>query len=349
MAEAWLYDGQSAVRRAVTLAPDGGGGVAIVGEEGALFSPGAALVHVGSRADAELYGRSDVPGWQLGVPRPIDPAIAALLPVPRPYGRWIDRIGLGRALVAGGLASALVLLAGYHAPAWLAPLVPHSWEQRFGDALVGDFGGHYCAGRGGQEALDALAAKLTPRADRLKIRVVDWGMVNAVALPGGNIVIFNGLLEESDGPDEVAGVLGHEIAHIENRDATQAMIRHYGFGALLTALGGTTAGNIDMLVSAGHSRAAESRADEGALASLDRAQISPRPTAAFFKRMSDAEIRFGRLDAGLQYLSTHPVSDARRRRFEASADKERPYQPALSRDEWDALADICRNDPARRG
>lgn len=346
MAEAWLYDGESAVRQAVSLEP-AEGGLVIVADGAAPFRPGDGFVHVESRSDVELYGRTDVPGWRLGVPKPLDPAIAALLPGRRVYGRWIDRIGLTRALLAGAVLSGLILLAGHNAPAWLAPLVPESLEQRFGDALVGDLGGQFCAGPGGQAALDKLAAKLSLKPRRLKVRVVDMPVVNAVALPGGNIVIFRELLAEADGPDEVAGVLGHEIAHIENRDTTQAMIRQYGFSLVITALGGTTGGNIDMLASAGYSRAAESKADEGAIAALRRANISPLPTAAFFKRLAAEEAALGRFGQGLSYMSSHPMSDERRRRFEASAERGHRHKPALTRDEWDALADICHNDPAR--
>ncbi|MGS1015997.1 M48 family metallopeptidase [Allosphingosinicella humi] len=345
MAEAWLYDGESAVKRAVSVERGAKGEIVITGDGFEPFRPEDALLHIESRADAELYGLADTEGWRLCVPRPIDPEIAGLLPARRVYGRWIDRIGLGRALVAGGLVSAAILFVAHRAPTWLAPYVPQSWEQKFGDAMVGDFGGRYCAGPGGQEALDRLAARLTPDSRRLKIRVVDIPLVNAVALPGGNILVFRGLLDEAKGPDEVAGVLGHEIAHVANRDTTEAMIRHYGFSVLLASLGGTTGGNVEMLASASYSRAAESRADEGAIAALRRARISPLPTAAFFARLEKEEAMFGaKWDRGLAYVSSHPLSHDRRERFAASAETGRRYAPALGKQEWVALTNICGDD-----
>ena len=345
MAEAWLYDGESAVKRAVSVERGANGAIVITGEGIEPFRPDGALLHIESRADAELYGLADAEGWRLGIARPVDPAIAGLLPARRVYGRWIDRIGLGRALVAGGLISAAILLVAHKAPGWLAPHVPQSWEQKFGDALVGDFGDRYCRGPGGQEALDRLAARLTPDTGRLKVRVVDMPLVNAVALPGGNILVFRGLLDEAKGPDEVAGVLGHEIAHVENRDTTEAMIRHYGFSVLLASLGGTAGGNVDMLASASYSRAAESRADEGAITALHRARISPMPTAAFFARLEKEEAMFGpKWDRGLAYVSSHPLSGDRRARFVASAEAGRPHAPALGKQEWAALTNICGDD-----
>ncbi len=346
MTQAWFYDGESAVRRLVTLGVSDGGLRLSAGGDELRVEP-ADLVHVESRIDAEVYGHAQIQGWRLGITKPLPPDIAALLPGRQVYGGWIDRIGLVRALVIGVAVSGMVLFLGYRAPAWLAPLVPYSWEQRFGDALVGDSGQKFCAGPGGQAALDALTAKLTSEPGRYKVRVVNVPIVNAVALPGGTILIFKELLTEADSADEVAGVLGHEIAHIEHRDVTQAMIRHYGFSMLLSAFGGTTGGNIDMLASADYGWTAESRADAASIAALARANISPLPTATFFKRLGKDEQKLDRIGQTLGYLSSHPLSDSRRQRFEASAVKGRDYQPALDRDAWEALVDICHNDPSR--
>jgi hypothetical protein len=344
--EGWLYDGQSAIKRSVRLRPALSGlNIEVDGRIDTITAD--KLLHVESRSDAEVYGRSDLSGWRLGLAKPVAPEIGALLPRKQNYGRWIDRVGLPKALVIGAAASAIILLLGHKSPAWIAPLVPPAWEKELGNSLVGDFGGNFCSGAGGQEALDKLAARLSPGSRDLNIRVVDIKMVNAAALPGGNIVIFRELLSEADGPDEVAGVLGHEIAHIENHDVTEGMIRHMGFGMIIALFGGSTGSNIDALMSANYSRAAETEADEDAIASLQRANISPLPTAAFFGRLAAQEKRLGRIDAGLEYLSTHPLSEGRERRFRAGAVPGKAYQPALTPDEWNALFSICHNDPDR--
>lgn len=342
MAHGWLYDGESAVRRSVSVEP-GLDGVRILpgGDDSALAVAAGDLFHLESRADAELYGRSGIPGWRLAVAKPLPPELAAAFPARRIYGRWVDRVGLPRALAIGAVLSAALLFVGYSAPAWIAPLVPYSWEQRFGNALVGDFGGNVCAGEGGQAALDALAAKLGATPSRFEVRVVDVPIVNAVALPGGHILIFDGLLQEAAGPDEVAGVLGHEIAHVTNRDVAEAMIRHYGFSLLLSTFGGTTGGNVDWLASTSYSREAESQADADSLRALARADISPLPTAAFFGRLAGQEAGLGRLKDALSYVSSHPLSAERRRRFADSARPGHAYRPALTAGQWQALRTIC--------
>src|SRR5205085_6418260 len=99
------------------------------------------LTHVESRGEWEVYGRSDVQGWRLGIPAELARELGKLLPGRQRYGRWIDRVGLVPAIVVGVALSALAIFFGSHFPVWAAPYVPASWEKRFGDALVGDFGG----------------------------------------------------------------------------------------------------------------------------------------------------------------------------------------------------------------
>lgn len=340
-ADGWFYDGETANRYIVKVRRDG---AALVLEHGADLSeqvPASRLCHVESRGSTEVYGRGDIAGWRLGIVSP-DADLLALLPGRERYGRWIDRVGLVRASVIGVAASALVIFAGLKAPEWIAPAVPLQWEERFGDALVGDFGGKGCKSPAGEAALAKLAAKVSPNAKALNIRVVDIGIVNAAALPGGNIVIFDELLTDAKNPDEVAGVLAHEIAHIEERHVTESMIRAFGLGLVVSAFGGTTGGNVETLIAAGHSRASEREADAKAAGALARGNISPLPTAAFFDRMARQERALGRVATGLSYLSTHPLSDERQRLFRQSAVRGKSYAPALTPEEWKALQAICK-------
>ena len=348
MQPAWLYDGRSAVRHQVRVEREGADLLVHFADGSTTPAPAGCLVHVESRDSAEVYGRTDIPGWRLGIAG-VPAELAGLLPAPQRYGRWIDRIGIVRASLVAVAASAAVLFVGSRAPVWLAPLVPQQWEERFGDAPIGMPGERVCSAPGTQAALAKLARTLAPEtAPRLDIRVIDIGLVNAAALPGGNIVIFRQLLTEAESPDEVAGIIAHEIAHVEERHVTQLMIRQLGLGMIVSAFGGPTGGSIESLMSAGFSRGAEREADARAIEMLRRAGISPLPTARFFERLAAREARFGKVSAGLGYLSTHPLSAERRRKFEASAVRGEAYRPVLSREEWEALVGACRNDRGRR-
>lgn len=341
MTQAWLYDGVTGVRQQVGLTA--GAAVLRLGfVDGRTETVTAADLRAGDRRpDVVVVGRAGVKGWRLSVPQPIPADLAALLPTSQGYGRWIEKVGLWPAAGLAGALSAVVLAIGYFAPAWLTPVVPQSWEREFGEALVGDFGGEFCTGDGGARALAKLAAQLDRNARELNIRVVDLGMVNAAALPGGNIVIFRGLIGQAKGPDEVAGVLAHEIAHVRERHVTEAMLRHFGVGLLVTTLGGSTGANIESALSLSYGRGAEREADAEAIKSLNRAAISPLPTARFFGSLAKEESGLGRFEGAAAYLSSHPASRERQQRFAASANPARRYRPALSDAEWKALRRIC--------
>jgi hypothetical protein len=346
VARGWLYDGETALRHEVDVHEDDGALLLAFADGRSFHIRPEELDHIASRADAEIYGRRDRPGWRLGLASGID-EIRALLPAPERYGRWIDRVGLARALVAALAISALVIFAGARVPGLLAPLVPQAWEKRFGDALVGDLDGRFCAGPGGQAALKKLVRQLSDRPEELRVHVINVPGVNAVALPGGNILIFDGLLKEAESSAELAGILAHEVAHIDERHTTQTMIRQLGISTIVVGFGGTTGASIETLLAASYSQGAEAEADDAAIRMLAEAGISPAPTAGFFRRLAEQEAKIGAAAVGLAYLSTHPLSAERERKFRGSAQPGRAYRQALGRDDWEALVDICHNDPRR--
>ena len=346
MTIAWLYDGQTARRRQVALSVRGWFLQMIHADDTTEAVPPDKLTFIEERGGERIYGHAGRPGWRLGLMADPPPDLADILPAAARYGRWIDRIGIGPAVATGILVSAAVLIGVRALPQLLAPMIPDRWMQRYGEALVGDFGGKYCNGPGGQDALNRLAQRLSPKAGSLNIRVVNIPIVNAATLPGGNIVVFRKLLSESESPDEFAGVLAHEIAHVEHQDVTEAMIRELGFGLVLGSLGGDIGGQVQQLSSRSYSRTAETAADTTAIAMLRTAGISPAPTAKFFDRIADKEEQVGRLLISFSYFSTHPVSRGRATRFRLAATRS---QPALNREDWDALVDICHNDPAQQG
>lgn len=343
-----LYDGASAVRHDVAVDATAGAlrlSIPGVWEEEVPVAQLALAER--SRAGLTLV-RPELQGWRLRIPAPVVPEIDRLFPRRHGYGRWIDRIGLWWAVGACAAASAGVLVFGYFAPTLLAPLVPPSVERAYGAALVGDFGGKYCSSPAGDAALRKLTAELDPHPEELNVRVVDVPVVNAAALPAGNIMIFDKLFEEVDSPDELAGILAHEIAHVRRRHITAALLREFGIGVFTTALGGTTAGRVDGFVSLSFTRRAEADADQGAIEMLKRADISPVPTAGFFKRLQKAEGDPGRFEPAIAYLSSHPLSSAREKKFEAAAAKNGRYRPALTPREWTELRAICSSRPPSR-
>ncbi len=66
--------------------------------------------------------------------------------------------------------------------------------------------------------------------------------VNAFAMPGGFVVVHTGLIQLAESPEELAGVLAHEIQHVEQRHSLRAMAQSLGLYAVLSLLVGDTSG-----------------------------------------------------------------------------------------------------------
>jgi predicted Zn-dependent protease len=178
----------------------------------------------------------------------------------------------------------------------------------------------------------------------IRVNVADSGIVNALATPGGRIIVFRGLIDRAKSADEVAGVLAHEIAHVVRRHPTQGMIASIGWSALLSVFTGGASLSSDAatrlaahFATSAYSRDLEAEADEGALAMLAASGIGSAGLASFFRSMEKEE------KAGLglpEYLSTHPETGKRTEAAEKAAIPAR--RRALTQKEWQALKAICR-------
>lgn len=301
------------------------------------------LKRIETSASGVRLGRKDIDGWRLTLPADAAGEIDRLLGKAESYGRWIDKIGLVPALLVGAVVTAAVVGVGYLAPGWIAPHVPRSWERNVGSAIVGDFGPYRCRDAEGQRALDNLAERLSPGStkgtDAIRLAALNVPVFNAAALPGGYIVVLKPVITETRQPEELAGILAHEIAHVRRRHVTEALIRELGIGALIRLFAGNVGASAEQLMALSYTRGNEARADADAIVMLRRAGISPLPTANLFRRLAGEQGE----DSGFtaEFLQSHPLSAARANRFAQSFDPRAHYRPALSRDEADALFDIC--------
>ncbi len=339
----WHYDGSNATRHECTLSAGQDGFRLSDAPDPDRFYPWSAIVSVGHRNGTDLYAHRDLEGWRIVFPSGTPDELKPLLPKTKHYGGVIDRFGLWPAAAVLLALSVGLILVVLKIPEYLAPYIPMSWEKKLGDAMIGDFGGRICHGPGADKVISDLQARLDPKGAKLDISVVNVDMVNAVALPGGKIMIFEGLLKKADNPDEVAGVLGHEIGHVRNRDVAQALIRQFGLSAVIG--GGNAGAMANALISYSYSREAEAAADTHAIRLLRAASISPEPTAAFFGKLAGQEKALGKSAAALGYLSSHPLSASREKAFRDSADKAVAYRPILNAEEWKTLLAACDSDP----
>jgi beta-barrel assembly-enhancing protease len=341
----WHYDGQVAVRHQALLMADGDGfrvtGPGLTGD----FVKWAELVYRDAQGKDLVYGLKGRTGWQIGVNAEQAADLGARLPRKHNYGGLIDRFGLVPGIVTLFGISAAAIFGIMQVPQIVAPLVPFSWEKKLGDAMVGDLGGRICNTRESREALDAMVARLNPRGVDIRVDIANIGMVNAVALPGGRIVIFKHLLQEAKSPEELAGVLGHEIGHVGNRDVMQSLLRQLGLSVVLGGANSNAAGALNALIASGYSREAEAAADDYSIKLMQDSKVSPVATADFFNRLAEMEKELGRAAAVVGYISSHPLSSERAQTYRESAIKGAAHRSVVTPRQWLAIVDACSKDP----
>ena len=129
-----------------------------------------------------------------------------------------------------------------------AARVPVAWEVSLGDTVVSHLApaGKRCEDARGQQAVDEIVIALLRGAPGqpygFRVTVVDDATVNALAAPGGALVLFRGLLERTASAEELAGVLAHEIQHVLHRHGTRMVFQRASTGLLLAAVAGDVSG-----------------------------------------------------------------------------------------------------------
>ncbi|MPT49133.1 MAG: M48 family metallopeptidase [Sphingobium sp.] len=366
-ARLWHFDGRNARRWQVRLVGDAQGFRLIADDWESGPWHWDDLVALDMAGPDAVFGHRTEEGWRIGFAGDAPSDIAPLLPGKQRYGGVVDRFGLGKASIAFAAIAAAVIFVGVKAPAWLAPLVPQSWEDKLGDTMVGDFGGRYCHTPQGDAALKALVAQMDPKGSARSIEVANIPMINAIALPGRRIILFDGFVQSAESPDEIAGVLGHELGHVQHRHTLTALMRQLGLSVILGGVDGNLGANISSLMGLSFSRDAEHQADETAIAGLGRANISPQGTAQFFERMGgERNEKPGKgkkkapqkpdnqnvaekkadtsIDTATNWFASHPTSGSRQQLFTQAVKKDHEYQVALSPAQWKALRSMCAQD-----
>ncbi len=140
--------------------------------------------------------------------------------------------------------------------------------------------------------------------------IEDDSVLNAFCTPGGYIYVYTGLIKFLESEDELAGVMGHEIAHADERHSTEALTKQYGTEVLFAILFGNDQGTLTQvakgMIGLKYSRDNESEADMRSVDYLYPTQYDARGAARFFEKI--VEQGGG---GGPEFLSTHPNPDNR--------------------------------------
>ncbi len=235
-------------------------------------------------------------------------------------------IWTGRGWVTAFLvACAVLLVVGYYgvraAGQAAARALPVSFDKRIGELAYKnmDIGGVEVHDPVVREAIQKMVDRLAPHAAikelDFDVHVYKSPLVNAFALPGGKIVVFTGLIEKADEPEQVAGVLGHEMAHATLRHGLERIGQSLGMAAAVTLLigdtGGVVAAGADLFRMASvnsYGRAQESAADAEGVRMLHAAGMDPSGLPKFFETLKHEE---GDIPDAISWISTHPKHEER--------------------------------------
>ncbi len=343
MFQAVLYDGRSAAGHAGT-ATLGSGTIDLVLDDGtALRWPYAELALISGDGDRAVLAPDARSDERLTLTGP--GAWRALLAAAPALGDQRPTRGFRRSLlvVVGILAVLAAAWLGYpKVKQGMVAAFPDAWSDRIGAEMAADQAlfGQACTGTAGLEALDGLARRLSADAGLaapIKVHVRSSPEVNAFAATGGHIALLDGLIQQARSPEEVVGVLAHEIGHARHHHPLKRLIDVAGIQLVVTGISGDVGAVGTMILMLNYGRRDEAQADRTGIDMLDRAGIAVGGFADFFDRMAAKQADQVNLMA---FLRTHPPLAERSAMIRAHK-ASRPVTPALTDQQWRDMRAVC--------
>jgi Zn-dependent protease with chaperone function len=214
---------------------------------------------------------------------------------------------------------AVLALAGYF---WIVPAlaerlaakVPVSYEENLGERMYDAMKTGFVINQHRTTLVNEFFHEMhikTPY--NIQVSVVKGDILNAFAMPGGHIIIYDKMLDQLDNYTELAALLAHEFTHVQNKHTTRALFRQAGDAAFLSvflgnvnSIAASIVRNADQLKSLSYSRSLEKEADLNGLAILAEQKIDCNGFVQLFsmlKREPGA--------ATSEWMSSHPDLDTR--------------------------------------
>jgi len=197
----------------------------------------------------------------------------------------------------------------------MASKVSVQTEAKLGDAVYNAMGISVFEDSAKSRLLNEFFATMNVKSDyKINITAVNQDVVNAFALPGGRIVVYEALLRKLDSYPELAALLSHEFTHVNNRHSTKSIFRQLGSRIFLALLFGKMGSVTSVLISQAdnlksltYSRKLEKEADMQGAELLIKRNIDPRGFIGLFNRLKESTTA-GSLP---EFLASHPDIDKR--------------------------------------
>lgn len=197
----------------------------------------------------------------------------------------------------------------------LAEKIPVSYEEKLGETIYSNSIKKEQVNDSSTILLNSFFNELNYPSDyHIKLTVVKSDIVNAYAMPGGHIVVYEGILRKMNGPTELAALLSHEFSHVQLRHTTKGIFRSLSAYMLLTLLPGDGGGfatkvlqNANELKQLGYTRELEEEADRNGMRLMQQNKVDINGMKQLFETLKTQETGA----EPFQFLSTHPLTDAR--------------------------------------
>ena len=272
-----------------------------------------------------------------------------------PKGWWKPYVYWG-----GGAVAAIIILFTVVLPllAWqIAYLIPNSTQAEIGresrDFFIEAIArgkketaeNLVCKNAEAEAILDRLVLALVPAEEGespvSEITVVRAKQANAFALPGGQLMIFSGLLDISDHPNGFAAVLAHEMAHAQHNHPMRLFVTNAGVATVFSLLLGDVTGGTflaalgQMTIGSGYSRDFEREADRSAIELMQGAGYDVTPMIPLMRELEKQTPSAG----FMSFLDSHPGFDERIEALQVAGEG---GGAALNDRDWATLRNFCK-------
>ena len=268
------------------------------------------------------------------------------------------------------LVGALILLFSFYVAFKIVPhyfvgqlvdKVPVEWEEKLGDAVLSAFPVEKNPDPKVMALLTDILhllkqSKVEETPYNLKIFILKTEQINALALPGGNIIVFEGLLKIAESTEELAGVLAHVAQHIFLKHSTRGVVRNMASGMLLALVLGDANAVMESAVSIagklntlGFSRKMETEADMKGVELMLGAKINPQGMLSIYNKLLKEELKLEENKKNVStsknvkeifsYLSTHPSAKSRLKKLEKKIknNAEKLWIPLYPNTHWNEI------------
>ncbi|SEJ31104.1 Peptidase family M48 [Dyadobacter sp. SG02] len=247
------------------------------------------------------------------------------------------------------VAFAVVILMGlgyWYGLPWLAGAVaarfPVSTEVQMGDTMYDNMIQAYDVDEHLTAATNDFVKSINFKTHYpIRVTVVKNADANAFALPGGRIVVFDGILRKMKTKEELAALLAHEVSHVHYRHSLRNIFRSLGgylfLSLLLNDINGIVtvlADNSNMLANLTYSRELETEADSKAMAIFQADGLNLKGFVDLFTMLKNEHGDIG----SLKLLSTHPLTEDRLQEAEKMAENQKPVKEDIGLErKWEAI------------